>query len=74
MDVWRRGSVKKDGTEYYEYILCYVDDCLVISDDPKIISRTLKDKLYNYVLKDEGVPKRYLGAKVGTYDLAGERT
>ena len=30
-DVWRRPAVKEDGYEYYEYILCYVDDILAIS-------------------------------------------
>ena len=30
-DVWRRLAVKPDGFEYYEYILCYVDDLLAIS-------------------------------------------
>ena len=25
-DVWIRPVVKLDGTEYYEYIMCYVDD------------------------------------------------
>ena len=30
-DVWLRPAVKPDGFEYYEYILCYVDDVLCIS-------------------------------------------
>jgi hypothetical protein len=30
-DIWRRGATKKDGMNYYEYILVYVDDLLVIS-------------------------------------------
>ena len=33
-DVWRRPAVKSDGEAYYEYVLCYVDDILVISHDP----------------------------------------
>ena len=33
-DVWMRPAVKPDGTEYYEYILTYVDDILCISMDP----------------------------------------
>ena len=32
-DVWHRPAVKADGFEYYEYILCYVDDLLAISHD-----------------------------------------
>ena len=31
--VWMRESVRKDGsTKYYEYVLLYTNDCLVISD------------------------------------------
>ena len=33
-DVWRRPAIKPDGEEYYEYVLCYVDDVLAISYDP----------------------------------------
>ena len=28
-DLWLRVAKKKDGTEYYEYMLLYVDDALV---------------------------------------------
>ena len=30
-DVWICPAVKLDGTEYYEYIMCYVDDILSVS-------------------------------------------
>ena len=30
-----RKSAKPDGTPYWEFVLCYVDDLLVISHDPK---------------------------------------
>ena len=33
-DVWIRLAVKPDGSEYYEMVLCYVDDVLAISDMP----------------------------------------
>ena len=29
-DVWLRPAVKPNGDEYYEYVLCYVDDILAI--------------------------------------------
>ena len=29
-NVWRRPAIKEDGFEYYEYILCYVNDILAI--------------------------------------------
>lgn len=73
-DVWRRPATEIDGFSNCEYILCYVDDCLVISYNPKCIFKTLKEKPYSYTLKDEGPPERYLGAKVGEYHLGDERT
>ena len=27
-DVWMRKAVRSDGTKLYEYVLCYVDDCI----------------------------------------------
>ena len=31
IDVWMRPEMKSDGLEYYEYVLFYTDDALVIS-------------------------------------------
>ena len=31
-DVWMKADVHSNGTEYYTYILIYVDDILIISD------------------------------------------
>ena len=33
-DVWMKSDVKPDGTKYYTYILIYVDDILIVSDNP----------------------------------------
>ena len=33
-DVWLRKAVKAYGFQYYEMVLCYVDDVLFISYDP----------------------------------------
>ena len=41
-DVWRRAALKKDDSKYYEYILTYVDDCLLISEDTLSIIDALK--------------------------------
>ena len=30
-DVWIREAAKPDGTEYYEYVLLYIDDALCCS-------------------------------------------
>ena len=32
--IWRQDATKTDGQEYYEYVLLYVDDCLVVSHKP----------------------------------------
>ena len=33
-DVWLRPEVNTDGSDYYEILLCYVDDVLAISNVP----------------------------------------
>lgn len=71
-DVWMKPATKKDGTEYYEYVLTYVDDCLVISGNPDWIIKTLQEAPYEYRLKDVGPPEHYVGAKIGKYDIKGE--
>ena len=32
-NVWMRPAIKSDGNTYYEYILLYVDDALVVSEN-----------------------------------------
>jgi hypothetical protein len=62
-DVWKRPATKADGTEYYEYSLLYIDDCLVISENPEAI---LRQELGQYFTLKEayiGPPDIYLGAK-----------
>lgn len=72
-DVWLRPSELPNGDEYYEYILVYVDDLLVISHRGAEILDLLSNK-YKYRLKDVGPPTRYLGAIVGRYDKNGTKT
>jgi hypothetical protein len=72
-DVWLRPAVKENNDRYYEYILTYVDDCLVVSHKPSLIISTLQDE-YKYRLKDVGEPKKYLGAEVGKYDFSDRTT
>jgi Reverse transcriptase (RNA-dependent DNA polymerase) len=59
-DVWLRPAVKADGSEYYEMLLCYVDDILCISIDPMKTMSRIKDK---FELKNDEVktPSDYLG-------------
>jgi hypothetical protein len=63
-DVWMRAAKHSDGSEYYEYILLYTDDALVISEHAE---KVLRDGLGRYFeLKEEsiGPPKIYLGGGV----------
>ena len=36
-DVWMREAKKSDGTAYWDYVLLYVDNAFVISDNAKHI-------------------------------------
>ena len=61
-DVWLRPSSKPDGFQYYEYVLVYVDDLLVLSHQAPNIMQALENF---YRLKDGySKPTRYLGAEV----------
>ena len=63
-DVWMRPAIKSDGNTYYEYILLYVDDVLVVSENAESI---LRNELRRYFhLKEEliGPPTVYLGGRV----------
>ena len=61
--VWIREAVKADGTQYWEYVLLYVDDCLVISDYGE---KFLRNRIVKYFTIKEtyiGPHKVYLGEK-----------
>lgn len=62
-DVWLRRSKLDDGTDYYEYLLLYVDDCLAISH--RAVHNLHEIGKY-FTLKPGsiGPPKIYLGGKV----------
>jgi len=63
-DLWMRKAMSGKGIEYYEYVLLYVDDCLVVSENPRGILEKLD---YYFPMKPEsiGPPTLYLGAKLG---------
>ena len=69
-DVWIRPAVKADGFEYYEMILCYVDNILCISDDPK---KSLLALTAVFKLKDDKIepPEMYLGAQLSKMLIDG---
>ena len=69
-DVWIHLAVKPDGSEYYEYIMCYVDDILSVSLDAKSILRSLQGQ---FKLKGNKIEllDMYLGAQLGTMQVEG---
>ena len=58
-----RPAVKPDGYQYWEYVLCYVDDILCISQNPE---EKMKGIQADFKLKYDKVeePTYYLGATV----------
>ena len=54
---------KSISTEYYEYMLLYVDDCLAISENPKEAVLQL-DKFFEMQPSSVAPPNLYLGFKV----------
>jgi hypothetical protein len=69
-DVWMKPGTKKDGTTYWSYVLCYVDDILVIDEDPTATMKYLQSR---YTLKEGSVkePDTYLGATVKKWYIPG---
>ena len=69
-DVWRQPAVNEDGFEYYEYVLCYVDDILAISHKARDV---LKAVQVIFKLKDDRIEPRdmYLGATLSIMEDDG---
>lgn len=69
-DVWFRAAYKDDGFDYYEYLLVYVDDILVISHQPHVIMETIRSA---YRLKEApNAPSVYLGAMIKQWNIPNE--
>lgn len=68
-DVWMRPAVKPNGEEYYEYILCYVDDIIAISMNPMDTMKAIQRK---FKLKGDKAepPEDYLGAQLSKMTTA----
>ena len=60
-DLWYKPETKRDGSEYYSYILVYVDNVLIIDEDPKQFMEMIQASV---TIKPESIdgPKTYLGA------------
>ena len=69
-DVWMREATKSDGTKYWEYVLLYVDDALVVSE--RRAEHILQEEVGKYFeLKEAsiGLPDIYLGGKISKVKL-----
>ena len=63
--------MRDDGVEYYSYILCYVEDILVVHHN----SRTDLDRIGKFMkLKEDyvGNPDIYLGAKLKKVQISND--
>ena len=62
-DLWMRAETRSDGTEYYSYILLYVDDVLAIHEEA---TGLLKRVDYYFKMKKGSIgdPNIYLGARL----------
>ena len=67
-NVWMRPAVGDDGRTYYEYILLYVDDVLVVSEHPKECLQQL-GKYFTLKPGSVGAPDKYLGGTVSKVKL-----
>lgn len=67
-DVYMRPNVKPCGTPYWEYVLVYVDDVLVVSHAPQLV---MDDLGRRYTLKAGSVkePDEYLGATISKFTV-----
>ena len=69
-DVWMRPAVTRDGHEYYEYMLCYVDDILCISKNAKEVMQELQKK-FKFKKDIIAPPDTYLGAGLTKKEIDG---
>ena len=68
-NVWMRLASKSDGNTYYEYILLYVDDALVVSENAESILRNELGRYSNLKEESIGPPTVYLGGRVRKVQL-----
>ena len=67
-DVWMKAAIKLNGDKYWAYVLCYVDDLLIVLHKPQEVMDFLSKR---YTLKEGSVkePTEYLGNQVGKWDM-----
>ena len=67
-DLWIRKAKRDDDSDYYEYLLLYIDDCLCVSEHAEEALCEI-DKYFSLKENSIGPPKIYLGGKVSKVDL-----
>ena len=70
-DIWMRPATKNDGEEYYEYIICYVDDVLGLSMDATALMKEIQ-KDFKFKKDRVAPPEMYLGAYLEKKILNGK--
>ena len=71
-DVWLRPATKKNGEEYYEYVLMYVDDILAISENAKQLLEDIQKKdRVKFKNGKIAEPEMYLGGRLCKKNLNG---
>ena len=63
-DVWMREPIRDNGTDYYEYVLLYFDNCIMIRLNPEKILRDEIGKYFKLKESSVGPPGQYLGGKI----------
>ena len=68
-EVWMQESVKSDGTQYWEYVVLYVDDFLVVSENGEKVRRNEKRKYFTLKETSIGPPIVYFGGRMNLVEL-----
>ena len=63
-DIWLRPAVRSDKTEYYEYILMYVDDILEISTNATSILKSQEGDTVQYKNSKIAPHQMFLGSNL----------
>ena len=67
-DLWMREAKNSNGEDYYEYVLLYTDDALVVSEQPQECLLEI-DKYFPMKKGSIGTPRIYLGGKISQVQL-----
>ena len=68
-DVWYHAATTAEGVDYYEYVLLYTDNCLVISENAENILRKEIGKYFKLKEESIGPPSQNLGDKLSQVTL-----